>query len=73
MLASLVVATWGFWHGQRCHGKVGPLLLGTAGGVSMASGVILVHGFPAMHMIYAGAAALLGATTWNMVLRRARS
>ena len=72
MLASLGIATWGFWRGRQCHGHTGPLVLGAAGGVSMASGVILVHGFPAMQMIYAGAAALLIATTWNLVLRRAR-
>ena len=57
MLASLGIATWGFWRGRQCHGHIGPLVLGAAGGVSMASGVILVHGFPAMQMIYAGAAA----------------
>lgn len=72
MLVSLVIATWGFWRGRQCHGHVGPLLLGGAGAISMASGVIFVHGFPAMQMIYAGAAALLSAMIWNTVLRRSR-
>ena len=70
MLACLAVATWGFWQGRQRHRHPGPLVLGITGAISMASGVILVHGFPAMQMIYAGAAALLAATTWNIVLKR---
>ena len=48
MLGSLLVALWGFWRGLRAHRQAGPLLLGIAGAVSLASGVIIVHGFPAM-------------------------
>jgi hypothetical protein len=47
------------------------LLLGIAGAVSLASGVILVHGFPAMQMIYGGAIVLVMATLWNVRARRA--
>jgi mercuric ion transport protein len=70
MLASLLVALWGFWQGLRAHRKIGPLALGFAGAVSLASGVIVVHGFPAMQMIYGGAIALLIATVWNVWARR---
>ena len=70
MLASLLVALWGFWRGFRPHANVGPLLLGIAGAVSLASGVIVVHGFRAMHMIYGGAITLLVATFWNVWARR---
>ncbi len=71
MLASLLVALWGFWRGFRSHRKAGPSLLGVAGAVSLASGVIIVHGFPAMQMIYGGAVALVVATVWNVRARRA--
>ncbi len=70
MLGSLLVALWGFWRGLRTHRKAGPLMLGIAGSVSLASGVIVVHGFPAMQMIYGGAVALVIATLWNIWARR---
>jgi len=72
MLASLLVALWGFWQGFRFHRKAGPLALGVAGAVSLACGVILVHGFPAMQMIYGGASALVIATFWNVWARRTK-
>ena len=71
MLVSLLVALWGFWQGFRLHRKAGPLTLGIGGAVSLAWGVIVVHGFPAMQMIYGGAVALLIATLWNVWARRA--
>jgi hypothetical protein len=46
-------------------------LLGIAGAASLASGVIIVHGFPAMQMIYGGAIALVIATLWNVRAQRA--
>jgi hypothetical protein len=69
MLGSLAVALWGFWQGRRLHRKPAPLLLGTLGSVSLALGVIVVHGPPAMAMIYGGAAVLIGATAWNIAAR----
>ena len=69
MLVSLVVALWGFWQGRRLHGRPGPLALGFAGGASLTSGVIFVHGPPAMTMIYGGALALVTATVWNVWAR----
>lgn len=72
MLASLAVALWGFWQGVRVHQHAMPALLGTVGAISMASGVILVHGPVARPMIYVGALLLCGATLWNARLRRAR-
>lgn len=71
MLGSLLVALWGFWRGFRSHGKAGPLVLGIAGAMSLACGVIAVHGFPAMQMIYGGAIVLVTATLWNVWARRA--
>ena len=71
MLASLLLALWGFWCGTRTHGRVGPLTLGVVRAVSLAAGVIVVHGFPAMPMIYGGAALLVAATLWNVLARRA--
>jgi hypothetical protein len=44
--------------------------LGVIGAVSLALGVIVVHGFPAMQMIYAGAMLLVAATIWNIVARK---
>jgi len=73
MLASLAVALWGFWRGLQMHHKPGPIVLGFAGAASLALGVIVVHGPPAMQMIYSGAVALVLATVWNVWTRnRAR-
>ena len=71
MDVSLTVALWGFWQGFRQSGKVEPLALGIAGAASLAGGVMVVHGFPAMQMIYGGAIALVVATLWNVRARRA--
>jgi mercuric ion transport protein len=70
MLASLALALWGFWQGRSLHGRSGPLLLGGAGAASLASGVMFVHGPPAMTMIYGGALVLVGAVVWNIGARR---
>jgi len=70
MLLSLGVAVTGFWTGARTHGRWAPLTIGGLGAISLASGVILVHGFPAMQMIYGGAMALLIGAAWNAYARR---
>lgn len=72
MFVSLAVALWGFWQGRRTHGSAGPLALAAVGAVSLVAGVVFVHGFPAKQMIWAGAAALVVATGWNVRARRAR-
>jgi mercuric ion transport protein len=72
MLVSLAVAVWGFWQGRRFHRHPGPLRLGALGAVSLALGVIVVHGPPAMNMIYGGAIFLVVATLWNLLARRRR-
>ena len=68
MFASLVVALWGFWRGRQLHGSTGPLFL--AGGAALVAGVVFIHGFPAKQTIWAGAAALVAATAWNVSARR---
>jgi mercuric ion transport protein len=70
MLVSLAVAIWGYWQGHRIHHSRAPLIVGVIGAVSLALGVIVVHGFPAMQMIYGGAMLLVAATSWNIVARR---
>jgi len=70
MLLALAVAVMGFWQGARTHGRWGPLAIGGVGAVSLAAGVIFVHGFPAMQMIYAGAVALVAGAGWNSYARR---
>ncbi len=70
MLLSLAVAVTGFWRGARTHGRWGPFAIGGVGAVSLSAGVIIVHGFPAMQMIYAGAVALVIAAGWNSYARR---
>ena len=73
MLVSLAVALWGFWMGWRLHRRLGPMAFGTIGAISLAAGVIVVHGPPAMQMIYGGGFLLVAATAWNVVARsRAR-
>lgn len=71
MFASLAVALRGFWRGRRMHGSAGPLLLAVAGGAALVAGVVFIHGFPAKQVIWAGAAALVGATIWNVSARGA--
>ena len=70
MIVSLLVALWGFWAGFRMHGRVGPISVAVAGAIALTAGVIFVHGVPAKMLIGAGAVALLGATIWNILLRR---
>lgn len=70
MLGSLAVALWGFWRGVQTHHRIGPIVLGFVGALSLALGVIVVHGLPAMQMIYGGAVALVLATVWNVLARR---
>lgn len=67
---SLVVAIWGYWRGYRIHRAWTPLVVGSVGAVSLAVGVIVVHGFPAMPMIYGGAILLIAASVWNIVVRK---
>lgn len=69
MLVSLAVAIWGHWQGHRMHRAWAPLIVGIIGAVSLALGVIVVHGFPAMQMIYGGAILLVAAMVWNIVAR----
>lgn len=71
MLACLGLALWGFWQGRRVHQASMPLVLGVIGAVSMASGVIFVHGPVARPMIYLGGVMLVGATIANARRRRA--
>lgn len=70
MLASLLVALWGFWRGVRFHSRVGPLVLATSASIILVAGVIFVHGFPAMQMIWSSIFVLAAATGWNVLLRR---
>ena len=73
MLLALLIALWGFWSDRATHRSNGPLLVALGGMVALIAGVIFVHGFPAKQLIGAGAIALLGATVWNVSLRRACS
>lgn len=70
MFASLGVALLGFRRGWRLHGSIGPLVLAFIGAVALVAGVIFIHGFPAKQVIWSGAAALVVATAWNVMLRR---
>jgi mercuric ion transport protein len=70
MLVSLAEAIWGYWQGHRIHHAWAPLIVGVIGAVSLALGVIVVHGFPAMQMIYGGAMLLVAATIQNIVARK---
>lgn len=69
MIASLLIALWGFWQGSRMHGRLGPLLLGVAGAGALVAGVIFVHGPPAYVLIYAGVCALFAAVALNVWAR----
>lgn len=72
MLLALGTAVGGFRQGQRMHGRRGPLVVGGLGALAVATGVIIVHGFPAMEMIYGGSIALVAAAVWNALARGAR-
>jgi mercuric ion transport protein len=70
MFGSLVIALWGFWIGRRIHGLTGPLVIAVVGAIALVAGVVFIHGFPAMQVIWTGVSALLGATIWNISARR---
>ena len=70
MLASLLVALWGYWRGFLSHRKPAPLALGIVGALVLACGVMVVHGPAAMRMIYGGAIVLIVATATNVLERR---
>jgi hypothetical protein len=70
MFASLAVAMWGFWQGRSLHGRSAPIVLASAGAFSLAAGVIVVHGPPAMTMIYGGALVLCLAVLLHIRVRR---
>ena len=70
MLASLAIAIWGFWQARTGSRWRIPLVLGTLSALSLAAGVIVVHGPRAMMMIYGGAIGLLVATLLNARARR---
>ena len=69
MTVSLLVALWGFWKGSRIHHQSGALVVAVLGAVSLFSGVVLVHGFPARQLIWVGAIALIAAAVWNYRMR----
>lgn len=70
MFLSLAVALWGFWAGRRVHGLAGPSVLAVFGATALVAGVVFIHGFPALQVIWAGVVALLSATLWNVWARR---
>lgn len=70
MFTSLAVALWGFWIGRRLHGLKGPFIIAIFGAVALVAGVVFIHGFPAIQVIWTGVAALIGATLWNITARR---
>ena len=69
MIASLLLALWGFNRDRRMHGRSGPLVLAAVAAATLTAGVIFVHGFPAMQMIWSAVAGLLVATWWNIATR----
>lgn len=69
MIASILVAITGMWLGYRAYRSVWPLALGVASGAALIAGVIFVHGFPALELIYAGSAGLIAASIWNATKR----
>jgi mercuric ion transport protein len=73
MIASLLIALWGFWRGRQMHGKTAPFVVALLAAMVLVAGVIFVHGFPALEMIWASVVALIGATAWNIYLRRRMS
>jgi mercuric ion transport protein len=69
MIASLLIALWGFARDARFHLQRGPLVVAVFASAILIAGVIFVHGFPAMQMIWSSMAALLSASVWNLVAR----
>lgn len=72
MLGSLAVALYGFWSGVRMHQRFTLMIIGACGALVLSLGVIVVHGPPAMAMIYSGSAALVLATLLNQRARTQR-
>ena len=63
----LGLGLWGLWDGARRHDLRAVLVLGGVGALLLVAGILLRP-----LVVYAGAAAMLGAAVWNTVeLRRA--
>jgi mercuric ion transport protein len=61
----LGLGLWGLWDGVRRHGLRAVLVLGGVGALLMVAGILLQP-----LIVYAGAAAMLGAAVWNTVALR---
>ncbi|MDP8972076.1 MAG: MerC family mercury resistance protein [Actinomycetota bacterium] len=62
----LGLGLWGLWDGVSRHGLRSVLVLGGIGAALMVAGIVF------QPLIYAGAAAMIGAALWNVLaLRRA--
>lgn len=70
MFASLAVALWGFGGGRRIDGLTRPLIVAVLVAIALVAGVVFIHDFPAMQVIWTGVVALIGATIWNVSARR---
>lgn len=69
-LLSLAVALWGFSVARKLHGLTGPLVAAVVGAVALVVGVVFIHGFLAVQVIWTAVVALIGATLWNVSARR---
>ena len=61
----LALGLWGLWDGVRRHGLRAVLVLGGVGALLMVAGILLQP-----LIVYAGAAAMIAASVWNVVVLR---
>ncbi|MBA2510056.1 MAG: MerC domain-containing protein [Actinomycetota bacterium] len=61
----LALGLWGLWDGVRRHGLRAVLVLGGVGSLLMVAGILLQP-----LIVYAGAAAMIAASVWNVVVLR---
>ncbi len=66
LILALAVTLWGIQQGHRCHGRNAPRVLGWAGSGLTVSGLFLW-----VPLAFAGFAAVVGASVWNVLAVRA--
>ena len=66
LVVAVGVASWGLRHGSRCHGRAAPFVLGLFGSAMAVGGLFLW-----VPLAFAGFAALVVTSVWNLQLLRA--
>lgn len=75
LIAFILVAWFGYaWSFLREHGVIFPLIIGILAGISLYVGrYVYLGGTLNAVLMYGGVVAMMGASIWNLVLRKRRA